>query len=186
MPAEQKRKVVRDLVVTASTILVVFGLVGNLIFSLFQTSIHAFRIAGGILLFMIGFTTIYGERSGARMTAGEHAEVTDRDQIGVVPLGTPLFAGPGAITTVIVFMGGTPFSNQDPLRIALVLLAIGLTMTISWVLLSQADRVFVRLGRSGVLAFSRIMGLILAAIAIQFIIQGVLGAYQQCFLQGGC
>lgn len=176
----------RDIIVTATVVLVVFGLAGNLVFTLFQTSIHAFRIAGGLLLFTIGFTTIYGERSGARMTPQEHQEVPDREQVGVVPLGTPLFAGPGAITTVIVFMGGAVLPNPDLPRVLVVLLAIGLTVALSYLLLNQADRIFARVGRGGTLAFSRIMGLILAAMAIQFIIQGVLGAYRECFLLNAC
>lgn len=182
-----KGRVIRNVVVTATAILVIFGVAGNIIFSIFQTSIHAFRIAGGILLFTIGFRSIYGERSGARITEREHTEAAEAEaaQVGVVPLGIPLFAGPGAITTVVVLMGGTPL-QVDPVKFSVVLASVGLTMAISYVLLHQADRVSRRFGRTGMLAFSRIMGLILAAIAIQFIILGVQGAYEDCFVFPPC
>ncbi len=184
---ELKERVIRNVVITAIAILVVFGVAGNIIFGIFQTSINAFRIAGGLLLFTIGFRSIYGERSGARITEKEHAEAgeTEAAQVGVVPLGIPLFAGPGAITTVVVLTGGTPL-QVDPAKFGVVLASVGLTMIISYILLHQADRVSSRFGRTGMLAFSRIMGLILAAIAIQFIILGVQGAYRDCFVSSPC
>jgi multiple antibiotic resistance protein len=184
-PGEMKRRVARNAVVTATVILLLFGLAGNLIFQAFQTSIHAFRIAGGLLLFAIGFTTIYGERSGARITDREREDAAEREQVGVVPLGIPLLAGPGAITTVVVLTGGPSFL-VDPMRFAVVLGAVGLTMAISYPLLAHADRLFSRFGRAGTLAFSRIMGLILAAMAVQFVILGIQGAYEDCFLNPPC
>ncbi len=127
---------------------------------------------------------LHGQRSRTQLTAQDREEAMAREAVGVVPLGIPLYAGPGAITTVVLLMSEARNPLGDPadaLRVGIVLGAVLLVMAIAFVLLRYADRIFRRMGRMGALAFSRVMGLILAAIAIQFVILGVQGAYLAYF-----
>ncbi len=180
-PKAMKARVIQRAVLAATIALLVFAFVGNYIFLLFGTSIPAFRIAGGILLFSIAFSMMQGERSRTQLTPQDRQEALEREAVGVVPLGIPMLAGPGAITTVMVLMAEASSPALDMGRIGIILGAIFATMAVSWVMLAYADRIFHRIGRMGAYAISRIMGLILAAIAVQFIILGVQGAYLQYF-----
>ncbi len=180
-PKTMKTRVIQKAVLAATIALLVFALVGNYIFLLFGTSIPAFRVAGGILLFSIAFSMMQGERSRTQLTPQDRQEALEREAVGVVPLGIPMLAGPGAITTVMVLMAEASAPELDALRIGIILASIVATMAVSWVMLTYADSIFRRIGRMGAYAISRIMGLILAAIAIQFIILGVQGAYLQYF-----
>lgn len=177
-----KRAVIEKAVLAATLTLVLFAFVGNYIFLLFGTSIPAFRIAGGILLFSIAFSMMQGERSRTQLTAQDRQEALEREAVGVTPLGIPMFAGPGAITTVMVLMAEASEPSLDVVRIGIILASVFVTMGVGWLMLTHADRLFARMGRMGVYAFSRIMGLILAAIAIQFVILGIQGAVERYFM----
>ncbi len=179
---ERRTEVAKRAVIVATVTLVVFALTGNYIFLVFHTSIHAFRIAGGILLFSIAFNMMHGERPKAKLTEREREEASAREEVGVVPLGIPIFAGPGAITTAIVLMGESAVPSLDVAKSILVLVSILVTMAISQVLLLRSEWIAKRFGRVGMMAFSRIMGLILAAIAVQFVIVGFQGAWVDYFL----
>ncbi len=180
-PKAMKKRVVQKAVLAATITLLVFAFVGNYIFFLFGTSIPAFRIAGGILLFSIAFSMMQGERSRTQLTAQDRQEALEREAVGIVPLGIPMLAGPGAITTVMVLMAEASSPAIDAWQVIIILISIFATMGAGWIMLSYADRIFHRIGRMGAYAISRIMGLILAAIAVQFIILGVQGAYLQYF-----
>ena len=175
-PKEVKTRVIEKAVLAATITLLVFAFVGNYIFFVFGTSIPAFRIAGGILLFTIAFSMMQGERSRTQLTPQDRQEALEREAVGIVPLGIPMLAGPGAITTVMVLMA-TASDPLDMAAIAVIMASILGTMVITWILLVEADRVFRRIGRMGAYAISRIMGLILAAIAVQFVILGIKGAF---------
>ncbi len=179
--AELKDRVIRKVVVVAVGTLLLFALAGNYIFLFFHTTIHAFRIAGGVLLFSIAFSMMHGERPKAKLTNQEREEALSREVVGVVPLGIPLFAGPGAITTAMVLMAAASVPSLNLIKVALVVVSILVTMAISYVLLKRADTIMARFGRMGMMAFTRVMGLILAAIAVQFIIVGIQGAWMEYF-----
>jgi len=172
---ELKKSVVNKVILVASATLLIFALVGNYIFMIFHTSIPAFRIAGGLLLFSIAFVMVWGGRPGTKLTERDRSEALEKEVVGAVPLGIPMFAGPGSITTVMVYMADASSPSLDFFKIVIILSAIVATMAASYVLLMHSDRITRRMGRIGALAFSRIMGLILAAIAIQIIVVGVFG-----------
>lgn len=170
MTAEEKRRViVRTCIVCGST-LTFFALFGQWIFTAFGFTLPAFRIAGGILLFGVAFEMLHGERPRSRLTQQEREETLEREEVGVVPLGIPLLAGPGAITTVMIYMA-QPVAPEDRV---FVFLGIALVVVATYVILHYADRMFRRIGRTGARAIGRIMGLLLAAIAVEFVIDGVL------------
>jgi multiple antibiotic resistance protein len=171
-PADLKRRVIQKAVLAATLTLVAFAFLGNYIFYFFGTSLPAFEAAGGILLFRVGLSMMQGERPRTQLTPQDREEALQREMVGVVPLGIPMFAGPGAITTVIVLMGSAS-SPLDLLKVAAIFVSILVTMAVGWFLLQNADRIFRRIGRMGVYAFSRIMGILIAAVAVQFVFTGV-------------
>ncbi len=169
---DMKRRVIQKAVLAATVALVAFAFLGNYIFFFFGTSLPAFEAAGGILLVRVALTMMQGERPKTQLTAQEREEALQREMVGVVPLGIPMLAGPGAITTVIVLMG-TASTPLDVTKVVSILAAILLTMLVGWILLQNADRIFRRVGRTGVYAFSRIMGILIAAVSVQFVFVGV-------------
>jgi multiple antibiotic resistance protein len=148
--------------------LIVFGLLGSYIFRLFSITIPAFRIAGGLLLFRVAFSMLYGSTPGTKATPEEKKESLEREMIGVIPMAIPMLAGPGAISTVMLYV-----SQGDVIELFIVIASVFATMGITYVLLRNSDKIFNRIGRVGSLAISRIMGLILAAVAVQFLVNGV-------------
>lgn len=149
-------------------------MVGQYVFTLFSITIPAFQIAGGLLIFKIGFDMIQGERPKAKRTDDEKQEALEREAIGIVPLGIPMFAGPGAISTVMLYVAQSqPTLLETVLQLVIVFASVLVTVGIAYVFLRNANRIFDRIGRMGTLAISRIMGLILTAMAIQFLIGGI-------------
>ncbi len=181
MTADEKRDVISKSCIVATATLGVFAVFGQGIFAAFGFTIPAFEIAGGLLLFGIAFEMLHGERPRTKMTESERTETLEREDIGVIPLGIPLLAGPGAITTVMIYMTTPVPDVADKMFIFAGILVAILT---AFFLMHYADRIFRRIGRTGTKAVGRIMGLLLAAIAIQFVINGVLGAYLRARAEG--
>ncbi|AIF69522.1 hypothetical protein PAP_05605 [Palaeococcus pacificus DY20341] len=168
---EVARKVGTTVVVT----LTVFALIGQWIFSFFGSSVDAFSIAGGILLFKMALEMLSGEISKVKMgdVEEEEAEMITLEDIAIIPLGIPLISGPGAITTVMLYMA----KNQAVLERALVLVTIFLIGLTTYFVLLSADRIEKTLGNVGIKVLTRMMGLILASMAIQMIINGIKSAF---------
>jgi multiple antibiotic resistance protein len=168
----ERRHVITKAVLVGCGVLILFGLAGERIFQVFSITIPAFRIAGGILIFKVAFDMLQGERPKSDSNDQEITDALERESIGITPLGVPLLTGPGAITTVMIFIAGHP----APVDRALIYGAVALTFAASFVLLFMGARLFKFMGRSGLMVFTRIMGLILAAVAVQFVVNGVTGA----------
>jgi multiple antibiotic resistance protein len=154
---------------TCFIVLTAFALTGSLIFRLFGITLPAFEIAGGIILILMGLEMLQARRSATHETPGETEEAATKEDAGIIPLGTPMLAGPGAISTVMVLMGPEP----GWWRSAIVLTAITITVVASFLILSAADRVRQFLGETGIRILMRLMGLLLTAIAVQFIVNGL-------------
>jgi len=167
---QEKRQVITKSCVVAAVTLAVFAVFGQWIFAVFNFTIPAFKIAGGILLFATAFQMTQGQRT-SRTRITERGREEEVEALGVVPLGIPLLAGPGAITTVLVYMTK---ETGDPLDKMFVFVGILAAVLITFVLLNSADRVFRRVGRTGTIAFGRIMGIVLAAVGVQFVLDGIL------------
>lgn len=165
-----KRGVIMKIVWVTLGALILFGLLGSVIFAVYGISLPAFEIAGGILLFSTSFSMLQGETPKSKSSVAEHQEALERESIGIVPLGIPLFAGPGAITTVIIFSG----EAHSIVNGFFVIIAILVTVVSSYVALVYSAPLFNRLGRMGAMAFSRIEGILLAALAVQFVISGII------------
>ncbi|HTY05538.1 MAG TPA: MarC family protein [Gemmatimonadales bacterium] len=166
---EMRRTLARRGAWTCAITLTLFGLGGSLIFKLFGITIGAFKIAGGVLIGLNALDMVQARRSQQRETAVEKAEGIQKEDIGIMPLGVPMLAGPGAISTVMVLALGA----KTLVTGIAVYLSIALTAFISYHTLAAASLVERRLGQTGMRILTRLMGLILCAIAIQFIIDGI-------------
>jgi multiple antibiotic resistance protein len=153
---------------TCFIVLSLFALSGTFIFRLFGITLAAFEIAGGLILLLIGLEMLQARRS-TQEGRSETEEGSQKEDIGITPLGIPLLAGPGAISTVMVLMGASPsWRHSVP-----VFVAIAVTSIASFQILASADRVRRRMGDTGIRIMMRIMGLMLTAIAVQFVINGL-------------
>jgi multiple antibiotic resistance protein len=164
-----KQAIIRKTTLIAFVVLLTFAISGTLIFKFFSITIGAFQIAGGIILFSVAMGMLHATASRTRQTPEEMDEAMSRGDIAVVPLAIPMVSGPGAITTVIVLSGET---RVIP-KMAILFLAIVVAMAIVFVMLRNAARIQKHLGPSGLNITTRLMGLVLAAIAVQFVIRGV-------------
>lgn len=163
---------VREATLTIIFILTIFTLWGENILNFFGVTIHAFRIAGGIIIFMVAWQMLQVKRTRLKTTPEEEAYTKEQEEIGVVPLGTPMLAGPGAITTVIVLAG-----HKEPYAKFIILTSILITALLTYFILLSARRLVKWLGPTGLNIFTRLMGLILAAIAVQFILDGIKASF---------
>ena len=167
--AEERRRVARRASWTCFLVLSAFALAGSLIFRVFGITLPAFEIAGGLILLLVGLEMLQARRSGTQESPKETEEGVEKDDPGILPLGIPMLAGPGTISTVMVLMGPTP----DVLRAIPVFAAITITSLASYVVLSGADRVAKFMGETGIRIMMRLMGLLLTAIAVQFVLNGL-------------
>jgi multiple antibiotic resistance protein len=154
---------------TCFVVLLTFSMAGTLIFKLFGITLAAFRIAGGLILGSIGLEMLRARRSATKETPGETEEGIEKEDVGIIPLGVPMLAGPGAISSVMVLMT----QNQDWAHALVILAAIGVTSAISYLVLAAADRVSSYLHQTGIRIMTRMMGLLLTAIAVQFVLNGL-------------
>jgi len=171
---EEKKKTLKKSILVATLVLFVFGIGGKYIFMIFNINVDVFKIAGGILLFKVAFDMMHGKYTRSRLSESERAEIEEREAVGIVPLGVPLLAGPGAITTVIIYVTEKSATIIDQ---AMIFVAVVIVMLISYYLLYFSDIFFKYLGKTGNQVISRIMGLILAAMSIEFIVEGIKGLF---------
>lgn len=158
--------------ITVLLTLLTFALIGEWIFSFFGSSVDAFSIAGGILLFRMALDMLSGQISKVKISEEEAEEITLED-IAIIPLAIPLISGPGAITTVMLYMA----KSTTVVEKLMVLLAILLVSITTHLILLSADKVEKKLGKVGIKVLTRMMGLILASIAVQMVINGIKGAF---------
>ncbi len=164
-----RKKMVKKATIIAAIVLIIFTLAGDTIFRLLSIEMYSFRIAGGLLLLIISFEMLFGRRPHTKSSAEEEEEALIKEDVVVTPLAVPLLTGPGAITTGIVLFHA---ANETTNKI-LLFLDIGLVFLISYIILSRSEKAFEILGKTGTMVIVRIMGLLLAAIAVQFVITGV-------------
>jgi multiple antibiotic resistance protein len=155
--------------VTAGGILTFFALFGTLVFQVFGVTLAAFRVAGGLLLMLTALDMLRAKHPGTKTSDAETQEGASQEDIAIVPLAMPLLAGPGAIATVMVLMAqyGPGLQAAVP-----VLASIVITMLVAYALLRSAQGVKRVLKQTGIAILERLFGLILAAIAVQFVFEG--------------
>ncbi|HCZ9560385.1 TPA: YchE family NAAT transporter [Vibrio cholerae] len=173
MTLEEKNKTAATANIAVAIILIIALLAGQMLLDLFSISLDSFRVAGGLLLLSIAFSMMSGKLGEDKQNKQEKSEYISREQIAVVPLAMPLMAGPGAISSTIVY--GSRYPNMlDTLGIILTVVAFSFC---SWLLFRSAPYIVRLLGQTGINVITRIMGLILGALGIEFIAND----YVTCF-----
>lgn len=167
----RRRRMARKGALTCFIVLASFALAGQLIFRLFGITLPAFEIAGGLILLLIGLDMLEARRSPTQETTGDTEEATAKEDAGIVPLGVPMLAGPGAISAVMVLVGQVP--GLWHWEMGAILGSIAITALASYWVLASADRVRGFMGEAGIRILVRIMGLLLVALAMQFFINGL-------------
>lgn len=167
-PRAHQLRTLRTAVFSGAVVLIVFALVGGTLFRLFGITLEAFRVAGGILLFGIGTDMLQAKQSRVKATPEEAEEALQKEDVAITPLGVPLIVGPGSITTVMVLMGSASTGSH----VAVLFAMIAVTLAIVYLALAMAPRLVTYFGQTGLNVMTRIMGLLLTVIGVQFIMDG--------------
>jgi len=164
IPDAQKKRVYDTAVLVGTALLLVFAFAGQGILSLFGLSIYSFEIAGGILLLIISIRIL--------ISGSMHEKVESPESLGAVPIAIPLLVGPGAITSIIVDL--QVYDTVSTLYgIVIAILAVLIVLSSTWVILRYISNIYKFLGKTGSLVIARVMALLIAAIAVQYILTGI-------------
>jgi multiple antibiotic resistance protein len=169
-PPVHKQRMARRAAIATGVTLTAFAALGTAIFGILGISLGAFRIAGGILLFLLAVDMLRAQRSRQRTSPEEEAEGVERPDVSIFPLAIPMLAGPGATSTVMVLVS----KATTPWHHGIIFLGIAATSLAAYYTLRGAMVVERRLGQTGMNVLQRVMGLILAATAVQFVVDGVI------------
>jgi multiple antibiotic resistance protein len=168
---ERRRRMARKGALTCFIVLTGFAVGGQLIFRMFGITLPAFEVAGGLILLLIGLDMLAAKRSPTQEALGDTEEAAGKDDAGIVPLGIPMLAGPGAISSVMVLVGQVP--SLWHWEMGAILASITITSLVSYWVLAGASQVRRVLGETGIRILVRIMGLLLVALAMQFFVNGL-------------
>lgn len=167
----RRKRMARKATLTCFIVLTSFALAGQLIFRMFGITLPAFEIAGGLILLLIGLDMLEAKRSPTQEATGDTEEAANKEDAGIVPLGIPMLAGPGAISSVMVLVGTVPGILHW--QMGAIIGSIAVTCLVSYWILAAAGRVKSVMGETGIRILVRIMGLLLVALAMQFFVNGL-------------
>jgi multiple antibiotic resistance protein len=167
--AARRRRIARKASLTALIFLSAFAVAGQYIFKMFGITLPAFEIAGGVILLLIGLDMLEAKRSATQEATGDTEAAASKEDAGIVPLGIPMLAGPGAIASVMVLVG----QAQTKWQMVAILASIFITAAICYLVLGNSDKVARALGDTGIRILVRIMGLLLVALAVQYFVNGM-------------
>ncbi|HYM28675.1 MAG TPA: MarC family protein [Steroidobacteraceae bacterium] len=170
--SQYKRRMAVKAVIVAAVILLLFALGGAPFLALMGISLEAFRIFGGLLLFLLSLEMVFARESGTRTSSSEAAESKRRADISVFPLAFPFIAGPGALATLLLWFGPLQLPAQGAL-FGGYLVATALVLLISLVLMLLADPLMRIIGVTGANVAGRLLGVVLGALAVQFVLDGL-------------
>jgi multiple antibiotic resistance protein len=173
MTRKEKNEVAKKAVALACVIALAFAITGSMILKLFSISVDSLRVAGGLLLFSIAFDMMHAKVSRESITDEEISQSQEREDIWVFPIGLPLLTGPGTISTVIVLMGVAEGVQQK----GIVLISIICTFIICLFIFLFSRRIHKFIGYNGMLVFTRLMGLLLAALAVDLTATGIINIF---------
>ncbi|QBD79158.1 NAAT family transporter [Ktedonosporobacter rubrisoli] len=166
----QRNSIITRAVLISAVIIAFFAFVGRFLLDRLGIQLYAFNIAGGALLFLVAVDMLFGRQSGARETKAEQEEALTREDISVFPLAIPMIAGPGTIATTILYVG---LATPNPLNLLSVAAAIASSLLAAWIVMRSSSWIINHVGRTGILVLSRLLGILLAALAVQFIFNGI-------------
>ena len=164
----ESRRLARVVALTVFLVLAVSAFVGEALLELIGASLSAFRVGGGLVLLLMALAMLNAQAGGVRQSQAEARELEEGELHGVVPLAIPLLAGPGAISTSIIAAEGGGLAHQ-----AMIVLCIAVVCVVSWLTMRAAHRIAARMGTTGLNVATRILGLLLAAMAVQTMAVGL-------------
>jgi multiple antibiotic resistance protein len=169
--APRRARVIDQAIAVASIVMLFMGIVGPALLGYLGITLPAFTIAGGILLMLIAIDMLFARPSGARRTEQEERDAQAGENPAVFPLAIPMIAGPGTIATVMLLVN---LAHGDVTKYLMVFGAYAAALLITWLCMHGAARYLHRIGMTGIHVVSRLLGIILAALAVQFVINGVI------------
>jgi multiple antibiotic resistance protein len=173
---EFQRKMAFKAVSISALILLTFSLIGTPFLSAMGISIQAFRIFGGLLLFLIALEMVFARESGTRTSSDEEAESRRRADVSVFPLAFPLISGPGALVTILLWFGPLPITAH-PLQFAAMAACVALVLLITLGVMLIAVPLMRTMGVTGTNVANRLFGVILGALAVQFVLDGIRASF---------
>jgi len=176
---EEQKEITLKACLVAFLVLIIFAVMGNFIFIFFNLTIYAFKVVGGVLFFRIGLNMLESKISRTKSTPMEEKEAMHKDDITYTPLGIPLIAGPGAITSVMILSENTSSITEK----AIFIVAIFVCILSTYLILSASKKLSKMIGMTGIRIVQRVMGIILMAIAVQFIFDGLYLAFDQWLIK---
>jgi len=169
-PPDVRRRTIDKAVIVATCVVIFMGLVGRAVLDYLGITLPAFSIAGGVLLLLISIDMLFARPSGTRKTEEEEQEAILNENVAVFPLAIPMLAGPGTIATVLLLVS---LAHNDPVRVTVVFVSFGLALFTAWLTMRGADVISRYAGKTGIHVVTRLLGIILSALAVQFIINGI-------------
>lgn len=173
--ASVRQRIAVRAVLIAGVTLAAFALAGNWSLEKLGITLSAFRIAGGLLLFMVAFEMVLGQRTERGATRAEQATKNQIHNIAAFPLAVPLIAGPGAITATLLLAGQ---AQAQPFQLGLLLAVIAIILSLCLAVFKLANPIHRLLGTSVTIVLSRLLGVMLAALAVQYVIDGIRAAFK--------
>jgi multiple antibiotic resistance protein len=170
-PSFERRRVARKATVVAGLIILAFGLFGRALLEHLGISLSAFRIAGGLLLFMIALDMVFARTSGSKETPEEEQEAHERQDISVFPLAIPLIAGPGTLASIMILASD---AHGEPITLTAVFLVTFGVLLLCYAALRLAGQIGKVIGVTGVHVVTRVLGVLLGALAVQYVADGAL------------
>jgi len=167
--AQERRHIARTTSITVAVILIAATLIGKPLLNFFGVSISSFKVGGGILLLLMSISMMLAMHTQSRQTPEEAEEAEEKESIAVVPIAMPLLAGPGAISTVIIYAD----ASSQPLDISVIIGSCMLVALLTWGALIIANPISKVMSKTAINVSTRLMGLLLAAIAVEFIASGL-------------
>lgn len=167
---QRRNQIVDQAVLVAAGVMLFMGVVGRALLGYLGITLPAFTIAGGILLFLIAIDMLFARPTGAKRTEAEEREAAAVENPAVFPLAVPMIAGPGTIATVLLLVS---LSHGDRLNLAIVIAAYAVALLATWLCMRGSSLLQRVISNTGIHVTSRLLGIILAALAVQFVLNGI-------------
>jgi multiple antibiotic resistance protein len=167
---ERRNQIVDQAVIVAAGVMLFMGVVGRVILEYLGITLPAFMIAGGILLFLIAIDMLFARPTRAKATHEEEKEAAEMENPAVFPLAVPMIAGPGTIATVLLLVN---LSHGDRLNFSVVAAAYAVALIVTWLCMRGSALLLRVIGTTGINVVTRLLGIILAALAVQFVVNGL-------------
>ncbi len=167
---QRRNQIVDQAVIVGAVVILFMGVLGRLILSYLGITLPAFTIAGGALLFLIAIDMLFARPTGAKRTEAEEKEAAEGENPAVFPLAVPMIAGPGTIATVLLLLN---LAHGDRSNVTIVAAAYAAALLVTWLCMRASSLLLRVFGKTGIHVITRLLGIILAALAVQFILNGL-------------